>query len=106
MSYYDRALELKDELIENRRYLHTNAEVGLVLPKTRAYIESKLKEYGIEPERCGEGVTALIGSGGKVLLLRADMDALEMPEESGLPFASRIPMPHTAVGMTCTQLCC
>ena len=91
MSYYDRALELKDELIENRRYLHTNAEVGLELPKTRAYIESKLKEYGIEPKRCGEGITALIGNGGKVLLLRADMDALAMPEESGLPFASKDP---------------
>lgn len=89
MSYYDRALELRDELIENRRYLHENAEVGLTLPKTRAYIERKLKEYGVEPQRCGEGVTALIGSGaGKVLLLRADMDALGMHEESGLPFAS------------------
>lgn len=91
MSYYDRALELKDELIENRRYLHEHAEIGLTLPKTREYIETKLKEYGIEPQRCGEGVTGLIGSGGKVLLLRADMDALEMPEESGLPFASKNP---------------
>ena len=95
MSYYDRALELKDELIENRRYLHTNAEVGLVLPRTRAYIESKLKEYGIEPKRCGEGVTALIGNGGKVLLLRADMDALP-----------RIPMLPIAADMTCMPPCC
>ena len=29
MSYYDRALEMKDELVANRRYLHENAEVGL-----------------------------------------------------------------------------
>lgn len=91
MSYYDRALEMKDELVANRRYLHENAEVGLTLPKTRAYIEEKLREYGIEPKRCGEGVTGLIGKGGKVLLLRADMDALAMPEESGLPFASKNP---------------
>ena len=91
MSYYDRALEMKDELIANRRYLHENAEVGLTLPKTRAYVEEKLREYGIEPQRCGEGVTGLIGKGGKVLLLRADMDALAMPEESGLPFASKDP---------------
>ena len=91
MSYYDRALELKDELIENRRYLHSHAEAGLTLPNTVAYVEKKLREYGIEPERCGEGVTALIGKGGKVLLLRADMDALEMPEESGLAFASMNP---------------
>ena len=91
MSYYDRALEMKDELVTNRRYLHENAEVGLTLPKTRAFIEEKLREYGIEPQRCGEGVTGLIGKGGKVLLLRADMDALAMPEESGLPFASKDP---------------
>lgn len=92
MSYYDRALEMKDELAANRRYLHENAEVGLVLPKTRAFVEKKLREYGIEPQRCGEGVTALIGSGeGKVLLLRGDMDALAMPEQSGLPFASKDP---------------
>lgn len=91
MNDYDRALELQNELLENRRYLHAHAEVGMVLPKTSAYIEQKLKEYGIEPQRCGEGITGLIGSGGKVLLLRADMDALEMPEESGLPFASQNP---------------
>lgn len=105
MSYYDRALEMKDELVANRRYLHENAEVGLTLPKTRAFIEEKLREYGIEPQRCGEGVTGLIGKGGKVLLLRADMDALAMPEESGLPFASRIRRQRTAAVMTCTLLC-
>lgn len=97
MSYYDRALELKEELTENRRYLHRHAEVGFDLPETRAYVTEKLKEYGIEPHPCGEGITALIGKGaeggepGKVLLLRADMDALAMPEESGLPFASENP---------------
>ena len=76
MSYSDRALEMKDELVTNRRYLHEHAEVGLTLPKTRAFIEEKLREYGIEPQRCGEGVTGLIGKGGKVLLLRADMDVV------------------------------
>lgn len=91
MSYYDEAMRMEDELIANRRYLHEHAEVGLSLPNTRAYVEEKLKEYGIEPKHCGEGVTGLIGHGGKVLLLRADMDALAMPEESGLPFASKDP---------------
>ncbi len=91
MSYYDEAMRMEDELIANRRYLHEHAEVGLSLPNTRAYVEEKLKEYGIESKHCGEGVTGLIGHGGKVLLLRADMDALAMPEESGLPFASKDP---------------
>ena len=87
MNYYKRALELKNEIVENRRYFHTNAEVGLDMPKAKAYVMKKLTEYGLEPRECGYGVTATVGKGGKVILLRADMDALPMPEESGEPFA-------------------
>ena len=87
MNYYERALELKDETIANRRHIHKNAETGLDLQKTKAYVMEKLTEYGLEPKDCGYGVTATLGKGGKVLLLRADMDALPMPEESGEEFA-------------------
>ena len=87
MDYYKRALELNDETIKNRRYFHMNAEAGLHMPMACVYVMDKLTEYGLVPSRCGEGVTATVGNGGKVLLLRADMDALPMPEESGLPFA-------------------
>ena len=87
MNYYERALELKDETIANRRHIHKNAETGLDLPKTKAYVMEKLTEYGLEPKDCGYGVTATLCKGGKVLLLRADMDALPMPEESGEEFA-------------------
>ena len=87
MNYYERALELKDETIANRRHIHKNAETGLDLPKTKAYVMEKLTEYGLEPKDCGYGVTATLGKRGKVLLLRADMDALPMPEESGEEFA-------------------
>lgn len=87
MNYYERAQELKQETIENRRYFHTNAEVGLNMPKAKAYVMQKLTEYGIEPTECGHGVTAEIGKGEKTILLRADMDALPMPEESGEEFA-------------------
>ena len=87
MNYYERALELKDETIANRRHIHKNAVTGLDLPKTKAYVMEKLTEYGLEPKDCGYGVTATLGKGGKVLLLRADMDALPMPEESGEEFA-------------------
>ena len=87
MNYYQRALELNEETIANRRYLHTNAETGLDMPKAKAFVMKKLKEYGLEPKECGYGVTAKLGKGGKVLMLRADMDALPMPEESGEPFA-------------------
>lgn len=93
MDYYERTLALKNELVENRRYLHTNAETGLEMPKAKAYIMKKLTEYGIDPKSCGKaGVTATIGHTGKghtgkVILLRADMDALPIREESGLDFA-------------------
>ena len=88
MDFYKRAVELKDETIKNRRYIHEHAETGLDIPVTKTFVIEKLKEYGIEPKECGYGITAVLGKGGgKVLLLRADMDALPMPEQSGEEFA-------------------
>lgn len=57
------------------------------MPKAVAYVMEKLTEYGLEPERCERGVAAGLGHGAKTLLLRADMDALPMAEESGESFA-------------------
>ena len=48
MNYYERALELKDETIAHRRYFHTNAELGLNMPKAQAYVLAELKKLGIE----------------------------------------------------------
>lgn len=79
--------ELKKEIIANRRELHRRAEIGFDLPKTRAYVMDKLKEYGYEPVEIGGGITCTAGSGGKTILLRADMDALPMEEQSGEEFA-------------------
>ncbi len=92
MDFYSRALELNDETRTHRRTLHQNAEVGLDLPRTRQYVLDALAKCGIHGELCGYGITATIGradpeKGEKTILLRADMDALPMPEESGEPFA-------------------
>ena len=88
MDLYKRALEVNDETVAHRRWLHEHAEVGLDMPRACEYIIEKLTEYGLDPHRCGHGVTAELGeSGGRTLLLRADMDALPMPEESGETFA-------------------
>ena len=87
MNCYERALALRDETVAHRRYFHTNAEVGLIMPKAKAYVMKKLVEYGLSPQECGHGVTATVGNGGKCILLRADMDALPMGEESGEFFA-------------------
>ncbi len=82
---------IRAELTEMRRYLHRNAEVGTELPKTIAYVEQTLCQFGYQPELIGTGgiVTELIGAHpGKTVLLRADMDALPITEESGEDFAS------------------
>lgn len=87
MKLYERAVELKEETIAHRRFFHQNAEVGLDMPLARTYVTETLKEYGLSPKPCGYGITATVGNGGSCILLRADMDALAMPEESGEPFA-------------------
>ena len=89
MNIYERAVELQEETIAHRRWFHANAETGLNMPKGQAYVLETLKSYGIDANECGSGVTATVGKGGKVILLRADMDALPMPEESGLEFACK-----------------
>ena len=76
-------------LIKHRRYLHQNAECAFVLPKTLLYIENELRELGYIPKRIGKAsVYAQIGEGGDACLLRADIDALETEEQSGVPYAS------------------
>ena len=95
MNYYERALQLQQETVAHRRWLHTHAEAGLDLPQACAYVMDVLQSYGLNPQRCGHGVTATIGQGGKCILLRADMDALPMHEESGEAFASITDAAHT-----------
>lgn len=88
--YLKRSREIKDYTIANRRAFHSFAEVGFDNPKTLAYLMEKLEEIGVKPVKVGKaGVTCTVGSGkGKTILLRADMDALPMTEESGLDFAA------------------
>lgn len=91
--FLKKAKEMADELVEIRRRFHENPEIGMETVNTAAFVAAKLKEMGYEPQMlAGTGVTATVGkAGGKVLLLRADMDALPIQEESGLEFASKVP---------------
>ena len=89
IDYRKEADQIKDEIISNRRTIHRFAEIGFDLAQTKAFVKETLASYGIEPKDCGKsGVTAVIGEGDKCILLRADMDALPMKEESGLSFAA------------------
>jgi hippurate hydrolase len=92
---FNEAQELKQEIIKNRRYLHENAETGFDLNKTVEYVENELKNMGYTPLRCGKaglvatvGKTSAEGSNGKVFMIRGDMDALPITEDTGLEFAS------------------
>ncbi|WP_314064079.1 M20 family metallopeptidase [uncultured Vagococcus sp.] len=79
----------QEEMIENRRQLHRHPEVEFDLKQTVPFVMEKLTEMGYQPERCGRaGVIATIGKGGKTFLLRGDMDALPIVEDTGLPFSS------------------
>lgn len=87
--YYEKALNINEELINNRRTLHSFAEIGFNLPKTISFVMKKLTEYGLNPIPTGKaGISCTIGRPGKTILLRADMDALPMKEESGLEFSA------------------
>ena len=79
-----------------RRCLHQIPELGIELPQTVAFVTAKLAEMGIAYEVYEDCscVTATIGNGGKCILLRGDMDALPVKEESGLAFASATDLSH------------
>ena len=84
------AIEMKDEIVENRRAIHRAPEVGAHLPQTVQFVEEKLRLLGYEPRELGGGVVAeLTGEDmGRCILLRADMDALKVREKTDLPFRS------------------
>jgi hippurate hydrolase len=82
------------EVIETRRRIHRRPEIGLDVPETQAVVADALRGLGLEP-RLGSAttsVTAVIEGGrpGRTTLLRADMDALPLREDTGLDFASEI----------------
>jgi amidohydrolase len=85
----------KDHLITTRRELHRIPELGFKEEKTSAYVAAYLKREGLSVVTgiARYGLVGLLGTGrpGPTLLVRADMDALPITEETGLPFASRHP---------------
>ena len=88
------AAVLEPQLQNWRRTLHRHPEVGFDLPQTRALVKQALTEMGYTPQDCGKaGILVLAGGKkpGKTILLRGDMDALPIQEESGVDFASEVP---------------
>ncbi len=81
-----------DHVVQDRRWLHAHPELSFHERETSAYIEARLREMGLSPETgiggCGIRVVLEGRGDGRTIALRADIDALPISEETGLPFAS------------------
>lgn len=89
--FIEQANLIKDDIINYRRTIHKNPEVGSELSQTKKYVMDKLIEFGYEPkEICESGIVATIEGSkpGKTFLLRADMDALPVREATTCEFKS------------------
>ncbi|QFG02287.1 M20 metallopeptidase family protein [Tepidiforma bonchosmolovskayae] len=84
---------LADRLIADRRHLHQHPECSWQEHETQRYLLRRLEEIGLADVRpiARTGATALVEGGrpGPCVLWRADIDALPVPEKTGLPFASK-----------------
>ena len=116
MDILKRALEVESEMIDIRRKIHANPELRLMEYETTALIEAELQKYGIVTNRYGlkTGVVGILTGDkpGKTIAVRADIDALQLQEETNLDFASKNDGIchgcghdiHTATVLTCARL--
>ena len=86
---------MESKIIEWRRYFHENPEPALKEFKTAQKVDQVLRGLGIETKMLvgGVGVRGYLKGGkpGKTIALRADIDALPMPEETNVPYKSKTP---------------
>src|SRR5690242_12736317 len=92
-----------DEVVALRRAIHQDPEIGLNCPRTTEKIKAALAGLPLEihDSTSTTGFVAILRGGrdnGRTVLLRGDHDALPMQEETGLPFASRVPGAMHACG--------
>jgi len=89
------AKEIEQRMIERRRDFHMHPELSFKESRTSEIVAAKLKALGMEVRTNvgGYGVVGELRGGrpGKRIALRADMDALPIEEQTGLPFASKVP---------------
>jgi len=92
----------KETIINYRRELHKIPETAFKEQKTSEFIAAQLEQFGVEVQtgiaRFGvTGLMPMVGP-GRTIMLRSDMDALPVHEETGLPFASTHPDAMHACG--------
>lgn len=92
MALLEPSRDVLDEVVDNRRHLHRNPEVSWQEHETSRFIEDRLRSLGLQVQECPThtGATALLETGrpGRTVMLRADIDALPILEDSGVDFAS------------------
>ena len=93
MNIKDVAATYADYQVEMRRWFHHNPEVSEKEYETAQKIREELDKMGIEWQHCGLETSTLATikgtKPGKTILIRGDIDALTVTEETGLPFASK-----------------
>jgi amidohydrolase len=101
-SVRDATQALNAQLVADRRHFHRNPELGFKEHDTARYVAERLRALGVEHTTgiAGTGVVAVIEGKreGRVVLLRADMDALPLTEETGAEYASERPGAMHACG--------
>ena len=96
MPVRNRLADLHEEITAWRRDIHSHPELQFDVERTAAFVAEKLAEFGADEIVQGIGRTGVVGiikgnsaSSGRVIGLRADMDALPIIEDTGLPYASK-----------------
>jgi amidohydrolase len=108
MPIVNRVADLHNEIKEWRRDLHAHPELRYEVHRTAGSVADKLKSFGCDEVVPGIGRTGVVGvirgrkagtrAGNRVIGLRADMDALPIEEETGLPYKSTVPGKMHACG--------
>jgi amidohydrolase len=105
MAIVNRVAAMQDEIALWRQDFHAHPEIGFDVQRTAGIVADKLKAFGCDEVVPGVGKTGVVGiikgrkgTSGKVVGLRADMDALPILETTGLPYASTAPGKMHACG--------
>lgn len=103
--------DLADEIVAWRHEFHAHPELMYDVHRTAGRVAELLRGFGFDEVASGIGRTGVVGivhgnRPGRMIGLRADMDALPMDEATGLPYASTIPGRMHACGMTAIRRCC
>ncbi|MFV0513924.1 MAG: M20 aminoacylase family protein [Jhaorihella sp.] len=105
MPVKNRFAEMHDEITAWRRDIHEHPEILFETHRTSALVAEKLREFGCDEVETGIGRTGVVAvirgksdTGGRVIGLRADMDALPIHEQTGIGHASKTPGAMHACG--------